>query len=167
MNPGQGSGPDSPSSRAGSGRPVEIRAVGSNDFDRWLPLWKGYQRFYETEIPESATLKTWARFLDPVEPMHAALAMVGERAVGLAHWIYHRSTWTTGDHCYLQDLFLEAGARGFGVGRGLIEHVTAEARHRGAPPVYWSTHETNLDAMKLYDRVADRSRFIQYQRPLT
>jgi hypothetical protein len=62
---------------------VEIEAIENNDFDIWLPLWKGYQRFYEVDIPESVTLKTWARFLDPVEPMHAALAMVGEQALGL------------------------------------------------------------------------------------
>ena len=54
---------------------VEIKAIENNDFDIWLPLWKGYQRFYEVDIPESVTLQTWARFLDPVESMHAALAM--------------------------------------------------------------------------------------------
>src|SRR3954462_6150963 len=61
---------------------VEIKAIDNNDFDIWLPLWKGYQRFYEVDMPEAVTLKTWARFLDPVEPMHAALAMVGEQAWG-------------------------------------------------------------------------------------
>ncbi len=145
---------------------VEIKAVEPIDFDRWLPLWKGYQRFYETDIPDDATAMTWARFLDPIEPVHAALAMVGDRALGLAHWVYHRSTWTTGDYCYLQDLFVESGARGFGVGRSLIEHVTADARHRRAPRVYWSTHETNDDARHLYDSIADRSGFIQYRRLL-
>ena len=48
---------------------VEIRAVESANFDIWLPLWKGYQRFYEVNIRESVTLETWARFLDPAEPM--------------------------------------------------------------------------------------------------
>ena len=56
---------------------VKIRAPDNNDFDIWLPLWKGYQQFYKVDIPESVTLKTWARFLDPVEPVHAALAFVG------------------------------------------------------------------------------------------
>lgn len=69
---------------------VEIKFIDNNDFDNWLPLWKGYQRFYEVEIPESVTLKTWAHFLDPVEPMHAALATVGEQALGLVHSLYHR-----------------------------------------------------------------------------
>ena len=96
---------------------VEIKAIDNYDFDMWLPLWKGYQRFYEVDIPESVTLNTWRRFLDPGEPMHAALAMVGEQALGLVHSIYHRSAWTTGDYCYLQDLFVADNARGGGIGK--------------------------------------------------
>lgn len=143
---------------------VEIKAIDHHDFDIWLPLWKGYQRFYEVDIPESVTLETWARFLDPVEPMYAALAMVGEQAVGLVHWLYHRSTWTIGDYCYLQDLIVADNARGGGIGRALIEHVYADATRRGVPRVYWTTHESNHNAMQLYDRIADRSPFIQYRK---
>ena len=80
------------------------------------------------------------------------------------HSIYHRSTWTTGDYCYLQDLFVADDARGGGVGRALIEHVYAEARRRGASRVYWSTHESNHNAMQLYDRIAERSGFIIYRK---
>jgi GNAT superfamily N-acetyltransferase len=145
---------------------IKIKAIESEDFDIWLPLWKGYQRFYEVDIPESVTLKTWARFLDPVEPMHAALAMVGEQTVGLVHSIYHRSAWTSSDDCYLQDLFVAADGRGSGVGRALIEHVYADARLRGASRMYWLTHESNHNARQLYDRVADRSGFIHYRKPL-
>jgi len=145
---------------------VEIRAIEAGDFDLWLPLWRGYQRFYEVEIPEAVTLKTWNRFLDPAEPMHAILAMTGERALGLAHTIDHRSTWTSEDYCYLQDLFVEASARGSGVGRALIEQVYADARDRGASRVYWSTRETNHNAIRLYDGIADRSDFILYRKTL-
>ena len=118
------------------------------------------------DIPEFVTLKTWARFLDPIEPMHAALAMVGEQASGLVHSIYHRSGWTTSDDCYLQDLFVADDARGSGVGRALIEHVYADARRRGASRVYWLTHESNHNARQLYDRIADRSGFIHYRKLL-
>lgn len=143
---------------------VEIKRVESVDFHRWHPLWKDYQRFYEVDIPDSATQETWERFLDPFEPMHAALAVFGERALGLVHSIYHRSTWTTNDYCYLQDLFVTDGARGFGVGRALIEHVYRDAKRFGAARVYWTTHETNHDAMQLYDRIAERPGFIQYRK---
>ncbi|GLQ42133.1 GNAT family N-acetyltransferase [Dyella nitratireducens] len=143
---------------------VEIRTIDSSDFDIWLPLWKGYQRFYEVDIHESVTRETWARFLDPTEPMYAALAIVNERALGLVHSIYHRSAWTSGDDCYLQDLFVAEDARGSGIGRTLIEYVYAEAKRRRAPRVYWQTHESNHNAMQLYDRIADRSPFIQYRK---
>jgi hypothetical protein len=146
--------------------PVEIKAVENSDFDRWLPLWIGYQRFYAVDLPEAATMETWARFLDASEPVHAVIAVADGNALGLAHWIYHRSTWTTEDYCYLQDLFVSDQARGSGLGRRLIEHVTADAVRQGATRVYWSTHETNQNAMQLYDRIAERSGFVQYRKLL-
>lgn len=165
MNPGEVSGADDPSLEERPIRSVEIKAVEDDGIDR-LPLWNGYRSFHEVEILETSTMTTWARFPDPAEPMHAALAVAREPAFGLAHWLYHRSAWTTDDYGYLQDLFVETGARGFGVGRALIGHVTADARHCGGR-VRWSTHETNEDAMQLYDRIADRSGFIQRRWLLT
>ncbi|MFC0402146.1 GNAT family N-acetyltransferase [Paraburkholderia rhizosphaerae] len=141
---------------------VEIKVIDRSDFDAWFSLWKNYQRFYKVDLPESVTLETWARLLDPVQPMHAALAMVGEQALGLAHTIYHRSTWATADDCYLHDLFVAPDARGSGIGRALIDHVYEDARRRGAFRVYWLTQESNHNARQLYDRVADRSGFIHY-----
>jgi GNAT superfamily N-acetyltransferase len=143
---------------------VVIRAVDVNDFDMWLLLWKGYQRFYKVDIPEGVTLETWKRFLDPTAPMHAALAIAHGQALGLAHLVYHRSTWTLEDYCYLQDLFVADDARGCGLGRALIEYVYADAGLRGASRVHWLTHESNRSAMQLYDRIADRSEFVQYRK---
>jgi hypothetical protein len=145
---------------------VKVRAVVDTDFDVWLPLWKGYQRFYEIDIPESVTRTNWARFLNTDEPLHAALAVSNDRALGLVHSVYHPSTWTTEDYCYLQDLFVAEDGRGSGVGRALIEHVYHDARARGASRVYWLTHESNLNARQLYDRIADRTEFIQYRKQL-
>ena len=142
----------------------DIRAVTEADFDAWLPLWKGYQDFYRVDIAEDVTRTTWRRFLDPAEPMYAALAWEAGRAVGMVHWILHRSCWTAGDYCYLQDLFVAADVRGRGCGRALSEHVYACARAAGASRVHWLTHETNRDAMLLYDRIAERSRFVQYRK---
>lgn len=72
---------------------IEIRPVVAADHQAWLPLWQGYQRFYMTEIPAETSAATWQRFLDPAEPMGAALAWQGDQAIGLVHWVIHRSTW--------------------------------------------------------------------------
>lgn len=145
---------------------VRVRPVVAADHDAWLPLWRGYQDFYRVDIPAAASDVTWARFLDPTQPMWAALALDGERAVGMVHWVTHRSCWTIEDNCYLQDLFATPDARGRGVGRALIEHVYAAARAMGCARVYWLTHETNANAMLLYDRIAEKSGFLQYRKVL-
>jgi hypothetical protein len=61
-------------------------------------------------------------------------------------------------------LFVVDDARGRGIGSSMMEQIYAEAKRRGASRVYWLTHETNHAAMQLYDRVADRSPFIQYRK---
>ncbi len=145
-----------------------VREVLPDDFDRWLPLWAGYNAFYErvgpTAVPEAVTRLTWSRFFDAYEPMHALVAERDGTLLGMAHIIYHRNTTMTGPICYLQDLFTAGPARGQGVGRALIEAVYAHARAGGSERVYWLTHETNGTARRLYDTVADRSGFIQYRK---
>ncbi len=47
---------------------------------------------------------------------------------------------------------------------GEIAAVNEEARAKGASRVHWLTHETNTDARALYDKVSERSGFIQYRK---
>jgi GNAT superfamily N-acetyltransferase len=143
---------------------VSVRPATTGDFDAWLPLWRGYQAFYRVDIADAVTRETWRRFHDAGEPMHCALAELDGRVAGLVHLVEHRSCWTTGNYLYLQDLFTDATLRGQGIGRALIEHVYAQARARGCARVHWLTHETNATAMQLYDRIAERSGFVQYRK---
>jgi GNAT superfamily N-acetyltransferase len=144
-----------------------VRPVEPPDFDRWLPLWNGYNRFYDLpSLPADVTRATWARFSDPAVPMHALVAEDGDHLVGLAHYLYHGSTWSIEPVCYLRDLFTAERARSRGVGRALIQSVYDRARADGAARVYWQTHETNGVARALYDRLAQRSGFIVYEKEL-
>ena len=142
---------------------IEIRPISAENKALWYPLWRGYQAFYKTDIAEAISDVTWNRLLDPAELMGAAMAWNGDKAVGLVHHIQHRSCWTMGDYCYLQDLFVADDARGHGVGRKLIEYVYAYAKSKGCSRVHWLTHESNTDAMELYNKIASRSGFIQYR----
>jgi GNAT superfamily N-acetyltransferase len=86
--------------------------------------------------------------------------------VGLAHYLFHRSTISMAPTCYLQDLFTAGEARGQGVGRALIEAVCERARRAGSGRLYWHTQETNGVARRLYDRVGEYSGFIVYRKGL-
>jgi GNAT superfamily N-acetyltransferase len=106
---------------------------------------------------------TWSRFFDANEPVHALVTERDSQLLGLVHYLFHRSTIHIAPVCYLQDLFTTEAARGRGVGRTLIQAVYEQAKLAGSPRVYWQTHETNLTAMKLYDKVAERSGFVVYR----
>jgi len=148
--------------------PVVVRPVRSEDHAAWLPLWDGYNAFYgrsgPTALPQEITRTTWARFFDAGEPVHALVAESGGELLGLAHYLFHRSTTAIGLNCYLQDVFTVEAARGRGVGRALIEAVYEQAREAGSPRVYWQTHHTNATAMRLYDQVAEHSGFVVYRK---
>jgi GNAT superfamily N-acetyltransferase len=143
---------------------VKIRPLHPDERAAWEPLWQSYLTFYKASVKPEVTETTWARLHDPAEPMHALGAFHGEGLVGIVHYLFHRSTWTTGDYCYLQDLFTVEAARGHGIGRALIEAVYDEAKAAGASRVYWLTHETNEIARALYEKLAERSGFIQYRK---
>ena len=144
--------------------PTTIHPLAAADFADWAPLWRGYLDFYRAAVDASTTQTTFARLTGGSEPMGGFLARDADgAAIGLVHWIVHRSCWTVGDYCYLQDLFVAAGRRGGGVGRLLIDAVVDQARALGCSRVHWLTHETNRDAKQLYDKVAERSGFVQYR----
>ena len=143
-----------------------IRPLQADDRSHWEPLWQGYLTFYNTRLPTNITDMTWLRLLDAAEPMNALVAEHNGDLIGLAHYLFHRSTWSQTHYCYLEDLFVASDRRAKGVGAALIEAVEAEARRVNATRLYWLTHETNSRAQILYNKLADRSGFIQYRKVL-
>lgn len=143
-----------------------IRPITESDFEQWLPLWQGYNEFNgrigETALPEDITQQSWKRFLDEEEPMHALVAEVDGKLVGLAHYLYHRSTTLLNSSCYLQNLFIDPGYRGQGIGRQLIEAVAECARASGSGRFYWATFQDNAPARQLYDKVGKRVGVVIY-----
>ena len=102
---------------------IAIRPIGLDERADWEPLWKGYQAFYKVVISDETTAVTWARLHDPSEPMGVLGAYVDGKLRGIVHYLYHRSTWTDGNYCYLQDLFVAEGGRKHGLGGALIAAV--------------------------------------------
>jgi GNAT superfamily N-acetyltransferase len=145
---------------------IDIRQVTAADHAAWLPLWQAYLRFYNTELADAVSHSTWQRMLDPNEPTHAALAWADGKAVGMVHFIYHRSNWAIENSCYLQDLLVVPETRGTGVGRQLIEFVYATAKADGCNKVHWLTHESNATAIQLYERIAERPGLIQFRKAI-
>ena len=144
---------------------VKIRPLELSDREAWNLRWQGYLTFYKADVSAEITDTTWKRLLDPREDMHAFCAInpAGERR-GSVQVLYHRITWSIENRCYLVDLFVSENARSSGAGRALIDAVYEAADARGTAQVYWLTQDNNSTARKLYDRLANKTSFIKYQR---
>ena len=145
---------------------TQVRPVVRSDRAAWSPLWDGYNAFYlrtgPTALPDAVTQATWERFFNLVEPVFCLVAVREAALVGLAHYLFHRSTTRIEPVCYLQDLFTAPAARGLGVGRSLIEAMYEHAASAGTRRVYWQPQAGNAAGRALYDRVAKHLGFIVY-----
>ena len=143
-----------------------VRLLAPKDKAAWVPLFKAYIEFYKSSVADEVIETTWGRLMSGAEGCHIGLVIVDEkdRPFGLAHILFHRSTWSPTFYCYLEDLFVDPAARAKGAGRALIEATYAEADKRGVTRTYWSTQEFNYRARGMYDQVATKSPFVQYRR---
>ena len=149
---------------------LEVRPVTSGDFAEWNILWEGYNSFYgrkgETALRPEVVKMTWSRFFDSYEPVHAMVAVNSNKLVGLVHYLFHRSTINIEPVCYIQDIFTTETARGNGVGHALLDKASEHATNVGSKRIYWQTHESNSVAIRLYERVVEKSGFIVYSKNL-
>ena len=106
---------------------ILIRPVGEDEREAWNPLWADYLSFYKTALAQDVTDLAWTRFHDPDETMFALGGYVDGKLAGFAHYLFHRSTWAPKRYCYLEDLFVADGARGYRY------RVVSHDRHISSP----------------------------------
>ena len=145
--------------------PIAIRPLEEKDRVQWEALFRAYVRFYRAKVADDVIALTWQRLLGQEDGFLGLVAQEESgRLVGLAHMLFHRSSWSPTVYCYLEDLFVDIDTRRNGVGRALIEATYREADKRGATRTYWATMDDNAAARRLYDRLAKLSGFVQYRR---
>jgi GNAT superfamily N-acetyltransferase len=143
-----------------------VRPLRDEDRREWARLWQGYLRFYRAALDERITDQTFVRLRDQSDGFAALVAVDDDdRPVGLAHLVFHGSTWSASTYCYLEDLYIDPARRGGGVAQSLFDAIYALARERGADRVYWHTQQFNGPARSLYDKVGRLTSFVMYEGP--
>lgn len=146
---------------------AKIAPVSAAEYEELLPLIAAYQRFYGVEqIDEERNRAFFRRFLEPSDAGLLLGARVEGRLLGYACLYWHFSSTEAAESVLMNDLYVDADARGRGLGRALIEASADVARQRGAAQLQWQTAPDNHTAQRLYDATgAERSEWIEYELP--
>lgn len=142
---------------------VTVRRLADGDRAAWEGLYAGYAEFYRvTQTPEMRA-RVWRWIFDPTHEVEAFVAEDdGGHILGLAHFRAFARPLSASTGGFLDDLFVTPGARGQGAADALIDALAAEGRARGWTVIRWITAEDNYRARAVYDRMAERTKWVTY-----
>jgi GNAT superfamily N-acetyltransferase len=133
-----------------------VRPVAEEDRPSWAALFAAYRDFYELDEDDAVVDTVWDWLMDDAHEVRALVAAhpANGDLVGIAHYRTFARPSTGASGIFLDDLFTAPAARLQGVGRALIDGVSAVAAREGATKVRWLTAPGNATARRLYDSVA-------------
>lgn len=136
---------------------LDIRWARPGDEAEVLRLVKGLAAYERAPDAVETTESMLTETLFGRNPqVFAFLAELDGRVVGLALWFLTYSTWTGRPSLYLEDLFVDEGARGQGVARALFRRLAQETKARDCARMDWAVLDWNVDAMAFYERLGGR-----------
>lgn len=147
---------------------MEIRPIRREEVPQALPLFSGYQEFYEvSEHHDARNLEFFSRFCEPSDDGLLLGAWDGDDLVGFATIYWTFSSANAADIALMNDLYVADRARGQGIGRALIDACAEAGRARGCRSLEWETAPDNVRAQRVYDATgAERTTWVQYELPL-
>jgi ribosomal protein S18 acetylase RimI-like enzyme len=132
-----------------------IRVATEDDAADVARLMIGFRNWWQCDDPDDAAFEAGVRRLlaDP----NTDFLLAGDPATGVCQLRYRYAVWTESEDCHLEDIFVEAEARGSGVGRALVEAAFERARERGCARMELDVNEANPAALSLYESLGFES----------
>jgi GNAT superfamily N-acetyltransferase len=96
---------------------------------------------------------------DPAAAGPAAYCLIAEvdgTPAGFALYFFNYSTFLARPGLYLEDLFVEPGFRGRGLGKALLLHLAKLANQRGCGRMEWTVLDWNQPAIGFYESLGAR-----------
>lgn len=158
-----------PSSRRVDG---VIRRAGVEDAEPAARLLHDFNTEFSAPTPGVEALTGRLRAL--LGANAATVLLAGEPPYGIAVLRLRPALWTDGLDAYLEELYVEPGRRGQGIGRALLNAAIEAARGAGATRMEVGTSEADAAARGLYESCGfsdreggpDGPRMLFYERDL-
>ena len=140
-----------------------IREIQLKDKEQWQELYKGYANFYKVEMNIQILEKVWFWLNDKNHEVNGIVYEIDGNIVALAHYRRMPRPLKGQDIGFLDDLFVEPIHRGKKIGEKLLNELKNISKSKGWGLIRWLTHDDNLRAKALYDRVAKKTSWDLYE----
>ena len=143
---------------------IEVVPVAAAHRQDWEALYAGYAAFYRVEQTAFMRARVWEWLHDSGHEVEGLVAVRTDGVtVGLAHFRPFARPLAAATGGFLDDLFVAPEARGSGAAQALIRAVAARGRERGWTVIRWITAEDNHRGRAVYDRLAEKTRWLTYE----
>jgi GNAT superfamily N-acetyltransferase len=130
-----------------------IRDATETDVPDLIRLVRELAAYEKAPDSATATPELFREALYPSSGDATAYALVAERdgsVVGMAVWFRSFSTWTGRAGVWLEDLFVEPGQRGHGLGKALLVRLAQICVERGWTRLEWAVLDWNAPSIEFY-----------------
>jgi len=141
-----------------------VRCAEVHDAHAVAELLQAFNREFDEPTPPVAMLAE--RIAKLLESGDTVVLLVGDGPDGLAVLRFRLAIWSSGQECYLAELYVVPERRGHGLGRALLEAAVKEARDRGADTMDIGVDEPDLPARSLYESLGFTNRVGDAEGPI-
>jgi ribosomal protein S18 acetylase RimI-like enzyme len=128
-----------------------VRLATEDDVAVVARLISAFRDFQGRDQPNDASIEASVRRL--IADPNTDYLLGGDPPAGVLQLRFRHSVWTGTEDAHLEDLFVDASARGSGLGRELVEAALERARERGCARIELDANEANEPALRLYRSV--------------
>ncbi|MDN3675499.1 GNAT family N-acetyltransferase [Flavobacterium branchiarum] len=141
-----------------------IRDCETNDLTTLVKLCQKHAEYEQATYNQDEKKERLTQALFSKNPkLYCLIVEVNTAIIGYATYTIDYSTWDAADFMYMDCLYLEDTARGFGIGEAIIEKLKQIAIEKNCINIQWQTPTFNTRAVKFYNRIGasgkDKVRF--------
>jgi|TARA_B100001146_G_scaffold49061_1_gene42554 GNAT superfamily N-acetyltransferase len=140
-----------------------IREIKLTDKEQWENLYEGYAKFYKVEMNKTILKTVWNWIHDKNHEVEGIVYEINNKIVGLAHYRKMPRPLRGQEIGFLDDLYVDPDYRRKGIGEKFLNYLKELSKSRGWNLIRWLTHDDNIKAKSLYDRVAEKTNWDLYE----
>ena len=138
---------------------IKIRFAKPEDIHQIIDLCEAHAIYEQCEYSrENKATQLSNDLFSNIQKLFCLVVEKDSQLIGYATYMMQYSTWDANEYIYMDCLFMNEDARGFGFGEKLIRRIQQEGETLGCKLIQWQTPDFNLRAIKFYLRIGAKSK---------